>query len=191
MAKNSKNTAYDWKFCTIGGVTRVKIASGQDIAHLDELDQKLCTVLSCPIVGLEFDEKTLAMMDTNKDGKIRVNEVKAAAKWLTSVLKDPDLLLKQEDTIKLSAFNKENDEGLKLFNSAKQILTNLGLDKDEISLAEASDSVAIFAKTALNGDGIITEQSTDDADLKDVIASAVATVGSLDDRSGLKGIDTD
>ena len=37
---------YDWKFSTVGGVTRVNIESGEDIAHLDELDQKLWTVLS-------------------------------------------------------------------------------------------------------------------------------------------------
>ncbi|MBQ9242911.1 MAG: hypothetical protein IJ165_06760 [Proteobacteria bacterium] len=183
--------AYNWTFCKIGGVTRVKITSGKDIAHLDELDQKLWTVLSCPVAGLEFDEKTLALMDTNNDGKIRVNEVKAAAKWLTSVVKDPDLILKQEDTFKLSDFNQDDPEGKKLYDSSKQILSNLECDKDEITLAQASDSIAIFAKTALNGDGIVTEQSTKDEALKDVIASAIATVGSADDRSGLKGINTD
>lgn len=168
--------AYNWTFCKIGGVTRVKITSGKDIAHLDELDQKLWTVLSCPVAGLEFDEKTLALMDTNNDGKIRVNEVKAAAKWLTSVVKDPDLILKQEDTFKLSDFNQDDPEGKKLYDSSKQILSNLECDKDEITLAQASDSIAIFAKTALNGDGIVTEQSTKDEALKDVIASAIATV---------------
>ena len=189
MAK--KDSGYKWSFCKIGGVTRVKIATGQDIAHLGELDQKLWTVLSCPVAGLEFDEKTLSMLDVNSDGKIHVNEVKAAAKWLTTVLKNPDLLIREEDTIKLSEFNQDEPEGAKLYNSAKQILSNLELDKDEISLADASDSVAIFAKTALNGDGIITEQSTTDEVLQDVIKSAVETVGSLDDRSGLKGIDTE
>ncbi len=189
MAENK--SGYSWKFCTIGGVTRVKISSGKDIAHLGELDQKLWTVLSCPVVGLEFDEKTLALMDTNNDGKIRVNEVIAAAEWLTGAIKNPDLLLKQSDTIKLADFNQDNPEGLKLHNSAKQILSNLGIEKDEITLAQASDSVAIFAQTALNGDGIITEQSTDDADLKDVIASAIATVGSVTDRSGLAGINSE
>ena len=54
----SKN-AYDWKFSTVGGVTRVNIETGADVAHLNELDQKLWTVLSCPVSGLEFDEKTL------------------------------------------------------------------------------------------------------------------------------------
>jgi len=181
--------SYEWKYCTVGGVTRIKIDSGEDIAHLDELDQKLWTVLSCPVTGLEYDEKTLRILDTDSDGKVRVNEVVAAANWLTSILNDPDLLLKQEDTLPLEAFNKDNEEGLKLYNSARQILENLGLDKKEISLADASDSAAIFAKTSFNGDGIITAWSTDDAAQQEVIASAIATVGAVTDRSGLPGID--
>ena len=40
MAKNQTN-GYPWKYCSLGGVARVGITSGEDIAHLGELDQKL------------------------------------------------------------------------------------------------------------------------------------------------------
>ncbi len=179
---------YHWKFCKIGGVTRVRIDSGEDIAHLHELDQKMWTVLSCPVKGLEIDEKTLTFMDSDHDGKIRVNEVIEAAKWLTSVVKNPDLLLKMEDKIALSDINQETEDGLKIYNSAKQILKNLGLEKDEISIADTSDSVAIFAKTKFNGDGIITTQSTDDVELQAIIEACLKTIGGTADRCGLDGV---
>ncbi len=191
MASSKTESTYEWQYCKIGGVTRVNIQSGKDIAHLGELDKKLWTVLSCPVAGLEFDEKTLKLLDLNDDGKIRVNEVITAAEWLTSVLKKPDLILKQENKIKLDEFNQDNDEGAKLFKSSKQILSNLGVESDEITLDQASDSIAIFAKTQFNGDGVITEQSTDDEELQGVIKDAIETVGSADDRSGLKGINTE
>ena len=190
MAAKAKK-AYEWKYCKIGGVTRVNITSGADIAHLGELDKKLWTVLSCPVVGLEFDEKTLKFLDANDDGRIRVNEVVSAAEWLTSVLKNPDSILAQKDKIKLDEFNQDNADGAKLYKSAKQILSNLGVEGDVITLDQASDSTAIFAKTEFNGDGVITEQSTIDEELQAVIKDAVETVGSADDRSGLKGINTE
>ena len=56
MAKLIAKNGYDWKYSVVGGVTRVNIETGEDIAHLGELDQKLWTVLSCPVKGLEFDE---------------------------------------------------------------------------------------------------------------------------------------
>jgi hypothetical protein len=182
---------YEWKFSTIGGMTRVNIEKGEDIKHLGELDEKLWTVLSCPVSGMEFDEKTLKYIDTDNDGHVHVDEVVAASKWLTSVINDPELLLKKEDSIPLSAFNTENEEGKKILKSAEQILKNLGLKKDSISIADTSDSVAIFAKTGLNGDGIITEQSTADEELKKTIAEAVASVGGKTDRSGLQGVDAE
>ncbi|MBQ4474891.1 MAG: hypothetical protein II935_01730, partial [Bacteroidales bacterium] len=72
MAILSKDKAYEWKFSKIGGVTRVNIETGDDIAHLGELDQKMWTVLSCPTKGLEIDDKTLEILDLDHDGKIKV-----------------------------------------------------------------------------------------------------------------------
>ena len=188
MAKTSKHT---WSFENIGGSTRVKITTGADIANLDQLDPKMWTVLSCPSTGLEIDEKSLKYIDTDNDGRIRVNDIVATAKWMTAALKDADLLLKGDDSISLDALNLEDATGKKLYNSAKQILANLGKEGNTISIADTADTAAIFAKTAFNGDGIITEASTADLDEKAAIAAAIASVGSVTDRSGDKGINAE
>ena len=190
MKKNKES--YKWTYVSVGGTTRVDIASGEDIAHLGELDKKQWTVLSCPVKGLELDERTLTMMDTNNDGKIHVDEVIAAANWLTDVLKDNDMLLKQEDTLPLDAFNIESEEGKRLAASARHILDNLGKeDATSISVADTSDSVAIFAKTQFNGDGIITPGSTDDESLQAVVNLIIATIGKATDRSGVDGVNAE
>ena len=188
MALIKKDQKYKWNFDNIGGCSRVRIASGQDIAHLDELDVKMWTVLSCPVKGLEIEEKSLKYMDRDADGKIRVNDVISVAKWMTGALKNPDLLLEGKDSVLLSEINEENEVGLKLAKAAKQILANLGKESDSISLADTADSAAIFAKTRYNGDGVITLASTDDAAEKEVIAAALDTVGGTMDRSGEMGV---
>ena len=185
------NGNYDWKFSTVGGVTRVNIESGQDILHLDELDRKLWTALSCPLKGLEIDEKTMTMLDTNGDGKIHIEEIVAASKWLTTVINDPELLLKREAFIPFTAFNTTSVDGAHLLETSKQILENLGLEKDNISIADVSDSIAIFAKTRFNGDGIITENSADDEAVKTLIKNVIDCMGGITDRSGDPGVDTD
>lgn len=182
---------YEWQYCSLGGAIRVKIGSGEDIAHLGELDQKLWTVLSCPVEGLEFDKQTLEYLDTEKDGKIMVNEVVQAAQWLTSVIKDKDSILNGDSVLKLDNIDTSNATGKGLYNSARQILKNLGIDKDEISIADASDSRAIFAGTKFNGDGIITALSTSDDAQKQIITDITATVGSVEDRSGEKGVNAE
>ena len=191
MALINKDKKYKWHFVNIGGSARVRINSGEDIAHLADLDPKMWTVLSCPTTGLEIDDKSLKYMDCDGDGKLRVNDVIAVSQWITSVLKDNDLILKGADSIDLNFINTEDANGKKLYSSAKQILENLGKEGTVISLADTADITAIFAKTRFNGDGIITEASTDDAELKSVIAAAIATIGSVTDRSGAQGINAD
>ena len=184
-----KDNSYKWDYYAIGGVVRVNINKGEDIAHLHELEQTKWTVLSCPVGGLEFDEKTLKLLDADGDGKIRVPEVIAAADWLSSVVRDKDLLLKGASSIPLGEIDTDNPEGRKLYDSAKQILSNLGLEKDEISIEDTSDSEAIFADTLFNGDGIVTAASTgDDVQLAKTIGDCIATIGSVKDRSGADGV---
>ena len=188
MAKKNQTKGYEWSYSSFGGVVRVNIRNGEDIAHLGELDKKLWTVLSCPTEGLEFDSSTLHMIDTDGDGKIRVDEVVAAADWLCKVLKDKDLLIKGTDVLKLDQINTECEAGARLHKSALQILSNLKLEKDEISVADTSDSVAIFAETAANGDGVITEASAKSDHLKEVIRTIAEKIGSQTDRSGVQGV---
>ena len=183
------NNKYKWEFENIGGSSRVKIRNGEDIAHLAELDPKMWTVLSCPVTGLEIDDRSLAYMDCDSDGKIRVNDVIATAQWMTAALKNPDLLLEGSCSIDIEQLNQENETGKKLYASAKQILENLGKEGSMISLADTADVAAIFAKTKYNGDGVITEASVDEADDKAVIAAAVAALGGVADRSGADGVD--
>ena len=83
---------YKFSFTSVGGATRVKIQNGEDIRHLNELDDKMWTVLSCPTSGLEIADESLQMMDADGDGQLHVNEVKQAADWLSQVLKDTDTL---------------------------------------------------------------------------------------------------
>ena len=135
---------YDWKFSTVGGVTRVNIESGEDLAHLDELDQKLWTVLSCPVKGLEFDERTLALMDSDNDGKIRVHEVVAASQWLKRVLVDMGYLIEGNDFIEFKAISDSTDEGKQVLEAARLILGQLGLKQDEISLQNVQDYMAVY-----------------------------------------------
>ena len=191
MAKLTKTKGYDWDFDNIGGTTRVKITTGDDLKHLSELDPKMWTVLSCPVKGLEIDEKSLTYMDCDSDGKIRISDVVATSKWVTGVLKDADLLIKGVDSIDIENIDQNNACGAKLYAAAKQILLNLGKEGSVITLADTADSAAIFAKTRFNGDGVITELTVEDAKDKAAVAAAVAATGGTADRSGALGVNAD
>ena len=182
---------HNWNYCSIGGVTRVVLGSGEDIAHIGELDQKLWTVLSCPVNGLEFDSKTLEYLDADGDGKIKVPEVISAAEWLTRAIKDKDVLIKGESSFALDNFNTDDELGSRLHDSAATILKSLGAEKESISIDDTADSIAIFKNTSFNGDGVITPSSSDSDSIKATIQAAINTVGSVQDRNGEAGINSE
>ena len=90
---------HNWRFTRLGGFDQVLIETGEDIRNLPELDQKLWAALSCPATAVEFDAHTLALLDADGDGRIRVPEVLAATRWTCSLIKDPGELLSSRRTV--------------------------------------------------------------------------------------------
>ncbi len=182
------STAHPWRFFRAGGFDQVRLDRGEDLLHLDQLDQKLWVALSCPVNGLEFDARTLALLDADGDGHVRANDLIAACRWAGGLLRDRDLLAAGVHPLPLAAIDDGTDEGRALLASARQILKNLGKDEAAISAEDTADSVRIFAATRFNGDGIVIPGSTDDAALQAVITDIVAVCGGRPDRSGETGI---
>ncbi len=182
-------TSHRWNFFRTGGLDQVALATGADLLALDQLDQKLWVALSCPVKGLELDEKTLALIDTDADGRVRVPELLAAIKWAAARLKDPGVLLSGAAELPLAAINDATPEGKILVASAKQILANLGKKTaTAIPVADAANTAKIFAASALNGDGVIPPEATEDPATQILIKEIVATVGGTPDLAGSTGV---
>jgi hypothetical protein len=179
-----------WRFFRAGGFVQVKLETGADLMNLDQLDQKLWVALACPIVGLEFDPKTAALIDADHDGRIRAPEVIAAVKWAGALLKDQDLLVREGDSVPLTAINEANPEGAEILTAAQHILDRLGRPQaGSISLADAADAGQLFANTLFNGDGVIIPESAEETTVRTVIEDIAACVGTVLDQSGKPGID--
>ena len=141
----------------------MSLESGADIARIGELDQKLWVALACPTTGLEFDEKTLFLIDTDNDGRIRASELIAAVNWTCNLLKRPSDLIKGSPALSLEAVNDSTPEGAQLLASAKQLLINLGkTSASAVTLEDTADQTKIFAATNFNGDGIVPADAADD-----------------------------
>ena len=85
------HAAFNWKFHRIGGLDQVTLRTPEELLHLNELDPKLWVALSCPIDKLQFDARTLELLDADKDGRIRIQEVLDAVRWTVDRLSDPAL----------------------------------------------------------------------------------------------------
>lgn len=188
MAAESR--AYRWRFFRAGGVDQVRIGRGSDLAALDQLDLKNWVALSCPVKGLDCDERTLALLDGDGDGRIRAPEIQQSARWLCAVLKDPDVLFHAGDRLDPAWIDDTAPEGAALLATLKRVNLHQGREPGAaIDVAQAVAATQELAKAPLNGDGVVPPASIEDEALRAVAEQAIACVGGVPDRSGETGID--
>ncbi|MBX3746910.1 MAG: hypothetical protein KF833_16490 [Verrucomicrobiae bacterium] len=185
----SKPAIHRWRFGRAGGLNQVRFESAEDYRDLASLDQKLWVALTCPVRGLEFDEKTLALIDTDGDARVRAPEIITAIRWTDLRLKDLGALKDGRASLPLDLIHDQTPEGQVLLASARRILEVLEKpDATEIALADVEAIASQLTQTRFNGDGILPAESTDDPFLQKVIQEIAATQGTETDRSGHPGI---
>ncbi len=187
MGRN--NGTHRWRFFRAGNVDQARVETGGDVGDLANLDLKIWVALACPVKGLEFDERTLALLDTDGDGRIRAPEVIAAATWACEALKDPELMVRAPAALPLSAIDDSKPEGARLMAAARRILNGHGKDDAvEVTIEDAAEAGGVLAKAKLNGDGNQGPDDIDDPALKALAADILATVGGETGTDGEAGV---
>ena len=176
-------------FKNYGRSYQLRIQDAQDLGKIQALDEAHWAATSVPINSLNCDYAFASYVDTDKNGRIRTDELKAAQAWLFRFLANRSRLSEGTDVLDLSDIDTSHPEGQKLRAAAELILINLNSPgAQEISLAQVRDVQSIMASAANNGDGIIPPEATAEADLAQFITSVMDTVGSTMDASGKPGI---
>ena len=183
-------SSHRWKFFRTGGFDQVCIETADDLRHLGELDQKLWAVLTVPTSGLEFDERTLQLIDSRGEGFVRVPDLLAAVEWTCTVLRDPQILFTPKDHLSLEEVDQAQADGAALAGAARALLAALGRPQDTtVALSDLADTSALFAPHQFNGDGVVVPGLTAEEDLAAAIAMIVEARGGVADRSGQTGLD--
>jgi hypothetical protein len=190
MTPSPDAAPHRWKFFRTGGFDQVCIETADDLRHLHQLDQKLWAVLTVPTTGLEFDDRTLQLIDHRGQGCVRVPDLLAAVKWTCEVLRDPQILFEPGQSLPLQALNEDHPDGAAVAAAARALLVVLGrADEPVVSLADLDGASALFAPDQFNGDGVVVPGLSAHADVADAIALIVRTQGGVPDCSGEPGVD--
>jgi len=140
--------SHPWKFFRAGGFDQPRIDTPADLLAIGELDQKLWVALSCPVDGIEFDRRTLALIDSDDDGHIRAPELIAAVRWAGQRLADPAALADGRLTLAAIRSGDAGDaEGEKIAAAAREVLAETG--GEVVTVEAASAAQARFAEKAV------------------------------------------
>ncbi|MDD3528550.1 MAG: hypothetical protein PHS77_01620 [Gallionellaceae bacterium] len=143
------STPHTWRFFRAGGFDQARLDTADDLLAIGELDQKLWVALSCPVHGIEFDARTLALVDGDGDGHVRAPELIAAVRWAGERLARPAVLAEELPGVPLAAIRDDDDEGAAIATAARELLADLGRDDGMIDVAATSAAQARQAERAL------------------------------------------
>lgn len=182
---------YRYRFFRSGGVDQVQITTGSDLLAVAELDQKLWVALSCPVSGLQFDERTLALIDSDNDGRVHAPELISAIVWSASLFADVEELARSDSPLDVNHINTESEEGKLVALTIRALLKSLGKsDETTISVEQIKESLETFNKLPENGDGILPPSAVLDEELRSVVSSILVGVPEPKlDRSSEAGVD--
>ncbi len=174
--------AFGWKFRRLGGTDQVVLKSGDDIAHLSQLDPKLWAVLAMPAQSPEHNE-ILTLLDLDHDGKIRIPEILAAVERLDASLTSLDILFEETGALALDQLKDE-----RLRNAASFALKLAGGSDRVLTLGVLDAAITGFNSHPFNGDGIILPESAEDPAVAETISALISIGYSIKDATGREGI---
>ncbi len=179
---------FTWQFQKMGRLNQVEFTTGDAVRRLRELDPKLWVALACPAKGLEFDQRCLTLLDADRDGRIRIPEIIAAAEWTCARLKNPDSLLNPGPGLPLDAIDDSAPAGRRLAATAKAVLAGFGsADAAAIGAADVAQAILHASEQLYNGDGVLPPSPALDEDVRAFIRDAVAVAGGVEDVGGVVG----
>ena len=165
------------------------LTSGADLAAFDQLDPKLWVALACPVKGLALDERTLELIDTDRDGRIRVPEVQAAVRWAVAQVRDPATLLRGDQGLPLASLRDQTEEDKAKLASARRILQVH--DRSDAAYLTVDEVIAFRRRPNgkdLQGDGVILPAAGETEAVRQALTDLVAVTGGQLNSAGARGI---
>lgn len=156
------------------------------------IDDSFWAATSAPTTAFREDAAFLSFLDSDHNGRIRSDEVRAAAKWLLGMLADTDGIGAESDEMPLSAVSKDAPGGAGILTTMGYVNEQAKRTDGIVRLADVRAEMAELRGKPLNGDGILIEDAAQgDAALAEYIQAAVSATGGSADISGKTGVSSD
>lgn len=178
-----------FRFRMVGGGLQLQIEKAADFVNVLDLDEAFWAMTAVDTNALRFDRRFLEFVDSDHDGIIRTDEVKAALRFAKTYFTDLTAMAQAESVIKISSLDPQAPGVAGVIDCAKLILNNLGRKADEgLSDADIRDARSVTSFTRRNGDGVITCEAELAPELQQLIQAVIASGRMTVDLSGCDGV---
>ncbi|MDP3275003.1 MAG: kinesin [Deltaproteobacteria bacterium] len=176
------------QFKNYAGSLQLDIQDFDGLLAAIEIPKTQWVATAAPNAAFTCDPAFLNFLDTDNNGRVRVEELTAAVRWTAKMLKDRKGVNAGSDTLQLASLSAD---ATLLDQAATLVLEALSKEgSTSISLAEIRESAAPLRAVHFNGDGIIAPEGVPER-LAAVINAVISVTGSKKNLAEKDGISTD
>ncbi|MFO8006599.1 MAG: hypothetical protein R6V05_02575 [Candidatus Brocadiia bacterium] len=176
-------------FERFGRTYHLRIRTADDLRSVLELNDALWIATSAPLATLNTNAEFLRLVDTDGNGQIRCDELRAAIRWLLARLADTSRLAEGTDELSPDMLRREEEQSQQLAGTMRYLLEAVGApDRQTVRLRDIEAFERSLDQQPINGDGVIPPEAADEPDLRQFLADALACTGGTEDRIGRAGI---
>lgn len=177
------------RFHDAGVVVQMVIETPDDLARIGEVDEARWTATSAPVEQLYCDPAFLTYLDTDKNGRVRVVEMKEAVRWLWGRLRDRSRVVERTDALRLDDLDPDDGEARKVRALAERLLARVDdAERGVIKLEQVRRFKAGYTSRFPNGDGVVAPSQIVDPDAKAAAEEIARSTGGRKDLSDEVGV---
>ena len=172
----------------LGGSYQFIIKSPEELKHIPDLNVARWAASAAASENLNCDQKFLEFLDSDKNGRIRADEVKEAYLWLKDVVKDFSVLHSESEAIlDLSEISDATDQGRELLTAVSELLSECVKD-NKIRIEDVRAKAKSLASGPLKGNGVITATAFNGTLSRQLAEDIISVTGGVPGPGGEKGI---
>ena len=179
------------KFNKFGKAYHLVLETPADLRDALAVDDSFWAVTSAPTTAFDEDPAFLKYLDSDGNGRIRSDEVRAALRWLLARLADDAKVGAPSDDVPVASVASADDAGKAIHTTIAYVNEQAGRTDGVVHLADVRAAMSSLQGKPLNGDGVLVPDAADTPELKAWIEAAVKATGGTADISGKQGVSSD
>ncbi|MEW5849325.1 MAG: kinesin [Myxococcota bacterium] len=160
-----------------------------DLVAAVRLPEALWMATACPTAGLRCDSRFLELMDTDGNGRIRVEEMRAAVAFTSRMLQDHSGCDAGSDVLRLGHLSADASH---VRAAALLLLEHLNAStRDAVSWEQVRGADALLREHHIHGDGVVAPEAIQEPRLAQLARDVMRAFPPRKNRAGQEGFDVD
>ena len=176
------------KFKHYGKSCQMVISSAQELPDILALDDSHWAVTSAPKSAYKCDTAFLDYLDSDANGRIRSDEIRAAVAWCLDTLSNTSSMDQASPQIATDDIRRDSADGASLLITAAYVSEQMKTSPAVVTLEQVRTCMNDLRMKPLNGDGVIVPEAASDTETASFISAAIAATGGCPDLSGQTGL---